>query len=80
MVTGFEGVLTEIDNDGPVGRPTDSVERVLVLAPAIVGLLSGMLSSAANGEMGRGSGGSLTVPALSRGTAVLIPVTFTLYH
>ena len=27
MVTGFEGVLTEIDNDGPVGRATDSVER-----------------------------------------------------
>ena len=31
IVTGFEGGFTEIDNDGPVGRATDSVERVLVL-------------------------------------------------
>ena len=33
IVTGFEGGFTEIDNDGPVGRPIDSVEKVLVLIP-----------------------------------------------
>ena len=27
IVTGFEGLFTEIDIDGPVGRPTDSAEE-----------------------------------------------------
>ena len=53
IVTGFEGVFTEIDNDGPVGRATDSVEKVLVLGLLIGGLLSGILSSDANGEDGK---------------------------